>query len=423
MHHPRSLMEGFRKDIDDSLLAELELHGGKFTWERSRGKPGWLKERLDRCFATQAWWNLFPLSRKKIYQIAFLENDHGEHIHNHEDMCQMVKDYFIEVFTTNRGHSDTPNLTSVRCVTTSKNEDLVAELTFDEFTAAVKQMHPDKASGPDGLNPAFFQQFWSILGYEVFLCCKEWLSNCSFPANLNDTNVVTPIERALTFATKFPDKITDKTQLQRFLGSLNYVIDFYPNINRIAKPLHDRLKTNPVPWSSEYTEIVRQIKAQVLEIPCLHLADPNASKVVETYASELGYNGILKQVVNEGSIPVALIFRIHYKAIMSIGDDGHKNAFVKGETILLQTDLSRSNTVIPRSIKWHDISLPTEWVLEGVARPRLSERLEPNIQIHQVHQDDNERVTLVFDRSSRAPFISSRYSDASSRTLNLGRIS
>lgn len=29
--HPRSLMEGFRKAIEDSMLAELELHGGKFT--------------------------------------------------------------------------------------------------------------------------------------------------------------------------------------------------------------------------------------------------------------------------------------------------------------------------------------------------------------------------------------------------------
>jgi hypothetical protein len=52
---------------------------------------------------------------------------------------------------------------------------------------------------------------------------------------------VTPI--ALTFTSKFPDK----TQLQRFLGSLNYVLDYYPNISRLAKPLHDRLKTNPIP--------------------------------------------------------------------------------------------------------------------------------------------------------------------------------
>lgn len=51
-------------------------------------------------------------------------------------------------------------------------------------------MHPDKASGPDGLNPAFFQQFWAMLGKEVFNCCKEWLQVGSFPAHINDTNVV-----------------------------------------------------------------------------------------------------------------------------------------------------------------------------------------------------------------------------------------
>lgn len=51
-------------------------------------------------------------------------------------------------------------------------------------------MHPDKASGPDGLNPAFFQQCWSGLGRDVFESCKEWLENCRFPSELNDTNVV-----------------------------------------------------------------------------------------------------------------------------------------------------------------------------------------------------------------------------------------
>lgn len=67
---------------------------------------------------------------------------------------------------------------------------LVADLSFEEFSTAIKQMHPDKASGPDGLNPAFFQNFWSILGREVYECCKIWLNTISFPAQLNDTNVV-----------------------------------------------------------------------------------------------------------------------------------------------------------------------------------------------------------------------------------------
>jgi hypothetical protein len=102
----------------------------------------------------------------------------------------------------------------------------------------------------------------------------------------------------ITFANKFPNKIHNKPQLKRFLGSLNYVLDFYPNISRLAKPLHDRLRKNPVLWSDEHTTLVRQIKKQVKEIPCLYLANPLTSKIVEIDASDLGFGGILKQVQN-----------------------------------------------------------------------------------------------------------------------------
>ena len=86
--------------------------------------------------------------------------------------------------------------------------------------------------------------------------------------------------------------------MQRFLGSLNYVLDFCLNINRIAKPLHDRLKKNLIPWTDEHTKVIQQIKKHIVEIPSLHLANPNLPKVVETYASDLGYGGILNQVQN-----------------------------------------------------------------------------------------------------------------------------
>lgn len=33
--HPPSLMEGFRKVVDDCMLNEVDLCGGKFTWEKS----------------------------------------------------------------------------------------------------------------------------------------------------------------------------------------------------------------------------------------------------------------------------------------------------------------------------------------------------------------------------------------------------
>jgi len=47
---------------------------------------------------------------------------------------------------------------------------------------------------------------------------------------------IKPIQRALIFADKFPDEIKDRKQLQRFLGCLNYVADFFPNLRQTCAP-------------------------------------------------------------------------------------------------------------------------------------------------------------------------------------------
>jgi len=61
---------------------------------------------------------------------------------------------------------------------------------------------------------------------------------------------IKPIQRALIFADKFPDDIKDRKQLQRFLGCLNYVADFFPHLRQICAPLYNRLRKNPKPWSA-----------------------------------------------------------------------------------------------------------------------------------------------------------------------------
>ncbi|CAL9028495.1 unnamed protein product, partial [Prunus brigantina] len=108
---------------------------------------------------------------------------------------------------------------------------------------------------------------------------------------------------------KFPDQITDKNQLQRFLGSLNYVSDFYQNLRKQCKPLFERLQANPPPWSSVHTEIVKQIKHHVKSLPCLGIPEIHSFKIVETDASEIGYGGILKQ--KSESIPSEQIVRFY----------------------------------------------------------------------------------------------------------------
>ena len=107
-----------------------------------------------------------------------------------------------------------------------------------------------------------------------------------------------PLDRAIQFADKFPNVIIDKTQLQRFLGSLNYVTDFYRDMRKQCKHLFDRLKSNPPPWSDVHTSLVKQIKSPVKTLPYFGIPTVGAFKVVETDASNIGYGGILKQRVS-----------------------------------------------------------------------------------------------------------------------------
>ncbi|KAK2636708.1 hypothetical protein Ddye_031500 [Dipteronia dyeriana] len=48
-------------------------------------------------------------------------------------------------------------------------------------------MHSDKSPRPDGLNPAFYQRFWGIIGEDVTKACLSFLQSSSFPDGLNDT--------------------------------------------------------------------------------------------------------------------------------------------------------------------------------------------------------------------------------------------
>ena len=106
--------------------------------------------------------------------------------------------------------------------------------------------------------------------------------------------MIKSIQRSIEFSSKFSDEIKDKTQLQRFLGSLNYVLDFYPNLRTIIKPLFAGLRQNPKSWTQEHTNIVKLVKEQVKSLHCLGILNLSAFPIIETNTSNIGYGGILK---------------------------------------------------------------------------------------------------------------------------------
>ncbi|GAV79394.1 hypothetical protein CFOL_v3_22859, partial [Cephalotus follicularis] len=50
--------------------------------------------------------------------------------------------------------------------------------------------------------------------------------------------------------------------------------------------------------TNEHTQLIKQIKLYAKEIPCLHLASPLTFKIIETDVSDIGYGGIIKQLIN-----------------------------------------------------------------------------------------------------------------------------
>jgi hypothetical protein len=74
-------------------------------------------------------------------------------------------------------------------ITQEDNDKLSAPITKEELKAALFQMHPNKAPGPDGFNPAFYQHFWDLCGDDIFAAVKEWLQRGFFPSSLNETNI------------------------------------------------------------------------------------------------------------------------------------------------------------------------------------------------------------------------------------------
>ncbi|XP_019196369.1 PREDICTED: uncharacterized protein LOC109190356 [Ipomoea nil] len=51
--------ERFREAMEESGLTNFKFDGHQFTWEKSRGKPGWIQAKLDRILVLDAWRDLF----------------------------------------------------------------------------------------------------------------------------------------------------------------------------------------------------------------------------------------------------------------------------------------------------------------------------------------------------------------------------
>lgn len=80
---------------------------------------------------------------------------------------ELIVDYSDNMFTK-AGNDDGPILDLIQHNVNYYHNTLLCEpYTEEEVRTAAFSMHLDKSSGPDGMNPAFYQHFWHIVKGDV----------------------------------------------------------------------------------------------------------------------------------------------------------------------------------------------------------------------------------------------------------------
>ncbi|CAN0841413.1 Transposon TX1 uncharacterized 149 kDa protein [Linum grandiflorum] len=109
---------------------------------------------------------------------------------NIDDMARVVQSYFLDLFRGDECEWQEVVGCVERRVTEADNRLLLAPFTDEEIREAMFSMNPDKAPGPDGFNPGFYQKFWHLVGSHVTSSCKEWMMKGELPQFVQNTTIV-----------------------------------------------------------------------------------------------------------------------------------------------------------------------------------------------------------------------------------------
>lgn len=113
---------------------------------------------------------------------------------------------------------------------------------------------------------------------------------------------------------KYPQPKTT-TELKCYLGMVGYYRRFLSNFSKIAKPLHDLLKTGvPYVWDEAQEEAFQMLKGKLIQLPILQYPDFTKEFLLTTDASKYALGACLSQGPIGKDLPIAYISRTLNKA-------------------------------------------------------------------------------------------------------------
>ena len=161
------------------------LHSHETFWKQ-RAKSTWLREGDSNS----RYFHAMASARKKQNAIGKLRNSQGQWCTHPEGINAIITNHFTQIFSTECGLCGEALQWVEPTISTEQNLTLLESFSQADIREAIFSMHPDKSPGPDGMNPAFFQKFWHIVGDDVSAACLKFIHHCEFPAGLNETLLI-----------------------------------------------------------------------------------------------------------------------------------------------------------------------------------------------------------------------------------------
>lgn len=179
--------ESCEKCVDiEKKLEDLYCKNEAYWYVRSRVAEMRDGDRNTRYFHHKA------SQRKSRNTIKGLLDSQGIWHQEEEKVEKIVCDYYDQLFTSSMPSEETLQevIKHVKMkITPAANSLLLEPYSKDEIYAALQQMHPCKAPGPDRMHAVFYQRFWHIIGDDVTSFVSNILQGTIPASCVNKTNI------------------------------------------------------------------------------------------------------------------------------------------------------------------------------------------------------------------------------------------
>ena len=154
-------------------------------WQQ-RSKVQWmgLGDRNTKYFHSKA------SGRRNKNTITRLLDDMGVWRESTLGVAEVAMSYFEKLYTTSHPSRIQEVINTMEPkVSVEMNQNLIRQFTKEEVEAALKQMHPTKSPGPNGMSAVFYQKFWDIVGNDVVNMVLNVLNSNMSMVDINKTYI------------------------------------------------------------------------------------------------------------------------------------------------------------------------------------------------------------------------------------------